>query len=94
MYSEEELAWAYGEPFYQGAYVFDISVDSWLQLRGRITHAENVTDPERDYYYYYSPFTVERSLYMDDVLYTISEAKIMMNDLDNLNYINEVQLPS
>jgi len=93
-YSEADLAWAYGEPIYQGAYVFDISIDNGLQLRGKITHVENITDPEQQYYYYYSPFSVERSLYIDDVLYTISNAKIMMNSLENLDYINEVQLAS
>jgi uncharacterized secreted protein with C-terminal beta-propeller domain len=85
---------AYGEPVYQGAYVFDISVDEGLELKGRITHVGNVTDPEQGYYYYYSPFSVERSLYIDDILYTISDAKIKMNDLENLDYINEVQLSS
>ena len=96
-YSEAELAWAYGEPVYQGAYVFDISLDEGLQLKGRITHIENLGDPEQNYYYFYSPFAVERSLYISDeagdVLYTISDAKIMMNNLENLDYINEVQLP-
>jgi inhibitor of cysteine peptidase len=92
-YSEAELVWAYGEPVYQGAYVFDISVDEGLQLKGRITHVENITDPEQGYDYYYSPFSVERSLYIDDILYTISKAKIKMNSLENLEYINEVELP-
>jgi len=93
-YSEAELAWAYGQPVYQGAYVFDISIDSGLQLRGRITHIEDPSALEQGYYYYYSPFAVERSLYIGDVLYTISDAKIMMSNLDNLDYINEVQLSS
>jgi uncharacterized secreted protein with C-terminal beta-propeller domain len=92
-YSEEELAWAYGEPVYQGAYVFDMSLDQGIELRGQITHVENITDPEQGYYYYYSPFAVERSLYIGDVLYTISQAKIMMNSLEDLAYINEVELP-
>ncbi len=93
-YPEGVPSWAHGEPVYQGAYVFDISIDNGLQLRGRITHAQNITDPAQGYYYYYSPFAVERSLYIDDVLYTISDAKIMMNNLENLDYINEVQLSS
>jgi inhibitor of cysteine peptidase len=89
-------SWAYGEPVWQGAYVFDISIDNGLQLRGRITHIENPSDLEQDYYYYYSyysSFTVNRSLYIGDVLYTISDAKIKMNNLENLDYINEVELP-
>jgi len=92
-YPEGVPSSAYGQPVWQGAYVFDISIDDGLQLRGKITHVENVTDPEQDYYYYYSPFAVERSLYIDNVLYTISDAKIMMNNLESLDYIGEVELP-
>jgi inhibitor of cysteine peptidase len=93
-YSEAELVWAYGEPVWQGAYIFYISPDVGLRLEGRITHIENLSDLEEDYYYSYSAFAVERSLYIDDILYTISDAKIKMNNLENLDYINEVQLPS
>jgi len=92
-YSEEELVWAYGEPVWQGAYVFHVSPDTGIELDGRITHIENLDDLEEGYYYYYSPFSVERSLYIGDVLYTISQAKIKMNNLENLDYINEVELP-
>ena len=92
-YSEAELVWAYGEPVWQGAYVFHVSPDTGIGLDGRITHIENLDDLEEGYYYYYSPFSVERSLYIGDVLYTISQAKIKMNNLQNLDYINEVELP-
>jgi len=93
-YPEGVPSWAYGEPVYQGAYVFDISVDEGLQLKGRVTHIESSTDLEEGYYYYYSPLSVERSLYIGDVLYTISQAKIKMNNLESLEYVNEVQLSS
>jgi hypothetical protein len=36
---------------------------------------------------------VERSLYIGDVLYTMSPAKIKMNSLETLDEINEVELP-
>ena len=96
-YSEEELAWAYGEPVWQGAYIFRVSLDEGIQEEGKITHIEDIAEPEKEYYYYYSPFSVERSLYISGdaggVLYTISQAKIKMNSLENLDYINEVELP-
>jgi uncharacterized secreted protein with C-terminal beta-propeller domain len=85
---------AYGEYVWQGAYVFDISLDQGLQLKGKITHIENIAEPEQEYYYFYSPFSIERSLYIGDVLYTISQAKIMMNNLENLDYISVVELAS
>jgi uncharacterized secreted protein with C-terminal beta-propeller domain len=36
---------------------------------------------------------VQRALYIGDVLYTISGAMIKMNDLQTLDFINEVNLP-
>jgi inhibitor of cysteine peptidase len=85
---------AYGQPVWQGAYVFNISLSQGIQLRGRITHIENGADLGQWYSYSYSPFSIQRSLYIGDVLYTISNAKIMMSNLDNLDYINEVELAS
>jgi len=92
-YPEGVPSWAYGEPVWQGAYVFHVSLSAGIEEKGRITHIEGIADPKQGDYYYYSPFTVERSLYIDDVLYTISQAKIKMNNLENLDYVNEVELP-
>jgi inhibitor of cysteine peptidase len=91
-YPEGVSADAYGEPVWQGAYVLRVSLDSGISLQGKITHIENIVEPEKEYYFY-SPFSVERSLYIGDVLYTISQAKIKMNNLEDLSYINEVELP-
>jgi inhibitor of cysteine peptidase len=82
---------AYGEFVWQGAYVFDISLEEGLQFRGGITHCTDA-DFGQYGYYYSTDCSVERSLYIDDILYTISDAKIKMNDLENLNQINEVVL--
>jgi uncharacterized secreted protein with C-terminal beta-propeller domain len=77
---------------WQGAYVFSTSLDTGFTLKGRITHApSNATN---DYYYYYGPYSVTRSLYIDNVLYTISEKSIKMNALDTLNEIKSVELPT
>ncbi len=92
-YPEGVPSWAYGETVWQGAYIFHISPDAGLRLEGRITHIENLAEPEQEYYYFYSSFSVQRSLYIGDVLYTISNAKIKMNSLENLDYITEVELP-
>jgi inhibitor of cysteine peptidase len=82
--------WAYGEPVWQGAYVFTISPDS-LVLRGRITHMEDAETLKMGYYYGYD-YQVQRSLYIDNVLYTISSMKVKMNSLDTLTEINQVEL--
>jgi inhibitor of cysteine peptidase len=82
---------AYGEYVWQGAYVFDISLDG-LELRGRITHMEDDAMVNGGYYYYYSGYTVQRTLYIDNVLYTISSMKVKMNSLETLAEINEVDI--
>jgi uncharacterized secreted protein with C-terminal beta-propeller domain len=83
---------AYGEYTWQGAYVFDISLEGGLQLKGRISHYENDNALWQEGYYFWGPESVQRSLYIGDVLYTISQAKIKMNSLENLDYLNEVEL--
>ncbi|MDH5690022.1 MAG: beta-propeller domain-containing protein, partial [Candidatus Bathyarchaeota archaeon] len=82
---------AYGEYVWQGAYVFDISLDG-LELRGRITHMEDNADLLNLGYYFGSSYSVERSLYIDNVLYTISGMKVKMNSLETLAEINAVEL--
>jgi len=89
-YDGEIPSWAYGEPVWQGAYVFDISLDG-LELRGRITHMED-TDLLKLGYYFGFDYSVQRSLYIDNVLYTISSMKVKMNNLETLAEINQVEL--
>jgi len=76
---------------WQGAYVFNITLQEGIALRGQITHIENASDI--GYYYYYpNPYYVKRALYIDNVLYTISEKKVMMHDLETLSEINQIEL--
>jgi len=84
--------YTYGDYVWQGAYVFRISQTGGLVLRGRITHLENSTDLIKSGYYFYSSYSVKRSLYIGDVLYTISDKMIKMNSLGNLGEINKVDL--
>ncbi|MCK5631908.1 hypothetical protein KAH85_05065, partial [Candidatus Bathyarchaeota archaeon] len=60
------------------------------ELRGRITHVESITDFQGNFYT--SPYLVERSLFIEDVLYTISGKKVMMNSIESLDWIGEIDL--
>jgi inhibitor of cysteine peptidase len=75
--------------YWQGAYVFDISLDG-IELRGGITHMEDGFVVDGKYYYY--DYTVQRTLYIDNVLYTISSMKVKMNNLETLAEINAVDI--
>jgi len=71
---------------WQGAYVFNITLSGGFVLRGNVTHREN------DANQWDSGYWVKRALYIDDVLYTVSEKKIKANDLEDLAFIKEIGL--
>jgi uncharacterized secreted protein with C-terminal beta-propeller domain len=81
--------WAYGDVVWRGAYVFNIDLVNGIVLKGNITH-ENETANETNYYDYQSQVT--RSLYIDNILYTLSNRMIKANNLDDMSEISKVQL--
>lgn len=81
----------HGEYDYQGAYVFNIDMEKGFDLRGRITHFTNKNVFKKSGYYFDGrDFSVKRSLYIGDVLYTVSDQKIFSNRLDNLDRIKDI----
>ncbi|MFV2040515.1 MAG: beta-propeller domain-containing protein, partial [Candidatus Hydrothermarchaeales archaeon] len=79
---------------WQGAYVFSLDTETGFELKGRISHVEaDSLFLKSGSYYPGSEFSVKRSLYMDDVLYTISDGRVKMNSLDDLREINSLDLP-
>jgi inhibitor of cysteine peptidase len=85
---------------WQGAYVFDVSLERGLELKGRITHC-NSNEPDNSVirssapwssYSGYSSCSIERSLYIGNVLYTISDSKIGMNDMETFEDVGALSL--
>jgi len=82
----------YGEFSYQGAYIYNIDLDKGFTLKGKITHVTDQKTDESDYQYDSYNQYVNRILYIDDYLYTISNEKILTNSLNDLGKINEIKL--
>jgi uncharacterized secreted protein with C-terminal beta-propeller domain len=78
----------YSGPIFQGAYVFQVTLQNGIALRGSITHILNGELPG----YINSAYYVSRSLYIGSVLYTISTAMIKMNSLTDLSEIGSISL--
>jgi uncharacterized secreted protein with C-terminal beta-propeller domain len=78
--------YAYGDPVWQGAYVFDISLFHNLIVEGQITHIPNGTSITDQAYW------IKRSLYIEDVLYTISDRMVKMNSLEDMSEIGQIPL--
>jgi len=81
---------AYGDYVYQGAYVFLITSNS-ITLRGRITHIQN-DDLLKSGYWFSSDYSVYRSLYIGDNLYTISNMMMKINSLGDLSELRAISL--
>ncbi len=83
---------SYGDFVWQGAYVFNITLTGGFQLKGNITHIENPSTLANGQLWSDSSHFVTRALYIDDTLYTISDAMIKLNSIDNLQQIAQIDL--
>jgi len=72
-----------GSTGYNGAFVFKITKTE-ITLRGLIDHSQGSND-------YYSP-AVERSLYIQDLLYTKSPSLLRINKIDDLSKVKNIEL--
>ncbi len=83
-YNNQPQAW-------YGAYVFGLTPETGFTLKGTVQHG---TGDNGYYYYGSSGADVKRSLYIGDVLYTMSSKQIKANSLDNINTtISTIPLP-
>ena len=94
--SELPSDWKWGQFTFQGAYVYSLSIENGFELKGRITHqtTEDIQKQTGDYYWYWgsSNTDITRTLYIGNVLYTISSAMVKMNDLSDLSELNSITL--
>ena len=87
----------HGEFTFQGVYVYHVNPEDGFVLKGKITHREHNethSDQTWGWYrgYYDNGFSIKRSLYINNVLYTVSEKMIKMNDLNTLDELKNLRL--
>ncbi len=85
---------AYGEYTFQGAYVYNLTLDNGFILKGTVTHQkdrpENISREDDEYYYMDWEKEIVRSMYISDVLYTLSQSMLKMNNLSDLSEIKGI----
>lgn len=86
--------WVYGDYTFQGAYVYNVSVENGFDLQGTISqYDEDELGANFDYYYYYGENKdVQRILYIGDFYYTISNLIVQANEMASLDETSEVEL--
>mgnify|MGYP006288348797 CR=1 FL=1 len=84
----------YGSFQYQGAYVFKVTTEGF-SFRNRITHLnQSSLNGLQDHSWYHGSDErfIHRTLYIDNVLYTLSKSMIQAHALDDLSFVNQVAL--
>jgi uncharacterized secreted protein with C-terminal beta-propeller domain len=83
----------FGDPVSQGAQVIEVNNDNTqLRLRGEISHLGEREDNGYGFINQYSEDAVKRSLVIEDVILTVSDVKVKLNQVDNLQLIDEITL--
>lgn len=82
----------HGKFTFQGAFVYKLSLGDGFEYRGRITHLNGELPDNYRWYWGSSSSDVTRSLYIEDVLYTISDNMVKMNSLEDLSEISSITL--
>lgn len=90
MYSTPPPPSTYGSTVWVGAYVFNYDVEDGFVLKGTIEHDQ--MSSAYPYYYYYGSNGIHRTFYMDNYLFSVSNTKVMVHNLDTLDFINEVDI--
>jgi len=76
--------------YWQGAFAFGVT-DSDVSLKAKIDH--QLKDDKIDEYYGYGRAYVQRSLFIDSNLYTISNMMIKSNNINDFTETGKVDLP-
>lgn len=82
----------YGAFSFQGAYVYNIDLINGFTLKGRITHLTSEDYLKAGNYWYNSDKDIQRILYIDNTLYTLSQGMIKANSLSDLTELNKVEV--
>ena len=83
-----------GDFVFQGAYVYDLTLEDGFNLRGKVTHYDDDSVFKKaGHYFSRDQGSIQRILYIEDVLYTFSNKRLQLNDLDDLERLKALDLP-
>jgi inhibitor of cysteine peptidase len=73
---------------FQGAYILKVTPQDGIRIMGRVTHLTDNTDLLRS-----GELFIKRALFIGDILYTISDGKVLLNDMQTLRELAGITLP-
>jgi uncharacterized secreted protein with C-terminal beta-propeller domain len=83
----------YGEFAFQGAYVYNVDPEKGFSLKGKVTHLTADDYLKSGNNWYNSDKNINRILYIDDTLYTLSNGMFKASSLTDMKEIKAVPVP-
>lgn len=81
---------AYGSFAFQGAYIYNVSLDGGLRYKGRISHLSQDDYLKSGDYWSDPDSSIQRILYLGNNLYTVSNKAILANQLSDLKPVGSI----
>jgi uncharacterized secreted protein with C-terminal beta-propeller domain len=79
--------------YWQGAYIFNVNANSGFTLKGGITQIDDASSTQNEEYYWMnSNYAINRALYIDNTLYTLSNARVQLNNIETLALLAQIDL--
>ncbi|MEW6541778.1 MAG: beta-propeller domain-containing protein [Bacillota bacterium] len=85
--------WEFGTFVFQGAYVYELTLERGFMLKGRITHLTDADYVKSGNWWPGNDRDVNRILHINDNLYTLSNGLVKVNDLNTLAEKRNLVLP-
>jgi uncharacterized secreted protein with C-terminal beta-propeller domain len=93
-------SYTYPQFVWQGVYIFNIDLTNGITIKGNITQLDNaaslLANPSlaimSSYPWGQSQYFITRSLYIGNVLYTVSQNRVQLNNLSNFALLAKVEL--
>lgn len=80
----------YGEITFQGAYVYNLTAEKGFDLEGKISHLKTEDYLKAGYYDVDRNKAIRRLLYIDDILYSVSDTIITAHDIESLDEVERL----
>ncbi len=82
------------ETVFQGAFVYDVSIDNGFELRGKASHYEDTywTDNQQQRRWGNYEYNVQRILYIGDYWYTVAQNVIAAHNFNTLEKVKQIEL--
>ncbi len=78
---------------FSGAVVYTLNLTDGFKLRGRVTHySDSDIAKMGNYWPYQYDLSIQRALYMGDVLYTVSQSMLKANDINSIKELNSLKI--